>query len=311
MLVSVAIPAYNQASYLREAIESAVAQTYRPLEIVVVDDGSTDDTPEVCLSYKEVNYIHQENDGTIGGGARIKVIREAKGEWIALLDQDDLWLPTKIERQIEVVRKQPRLGAVFTQTKYIDRSGKVLDQETVRGKSGHIFHDLLRGNLFYASSGMFRKTALDVCGYPDIDTLCDWDLWLRIVRYFDVYIIDDYMTQYRVHDGGFSSDRSEMIDRSLLLLSRQQTRLHEECAECEKSMSFIEKELLHQRANHHLSAFHTYIIGRQNKAACRHLAEVLKSEPGILFRDRKLYKVARSLASIPLRKFRNDSTEDA
>src|SRR5215813_2886717 len=304
MIVSVAIPAYNQAGYLREAIESVVAQTYRPLEIVVVDDGSTDRTADVCLSYKEVNYIYQDNDGTIGGGARIKAIREARGEWIALLDQDDLWLPTKIERQIEVVRKQPRLGAVFTQTKYIDTSGKVLDQETVRGKSGQIFHNLLRGNLFYASSGMFRKTALDVCGYPDIDTLCDWDLWLRIARYFEVCIIDDYMTRYRVHDGGFSSDRSEMIDRSLLLLARQQTRLHEGCAECKKSLLSLEKELLEQRAAHHLKSFHTNVVGMNNKAACHHLAEVFKSDPRTFFRDRNLFKVARSLASVPVRIFR-------
>ena len=307
MVVSVAIPAYNQADYLKEAIESALAQTYRPLEIVVVDDGSTDRTADVCLSYKEVNYIYQDNDGTIGAGARIKAIREAKGEWIALLDQDDLWLPTKIERQIEVVRKQPGLGAVFTQTRYIDKSGKELSQETIRGKSGQIFHDLLRGNLFYASSGMFKKSALDICGYPDIDTLCDWDLWLRIARFFEVYIVDDYMTRYRVHDGGFSSDRSEMLDRSLLLLSRQQARLHEGCAECEKSLSLLEKELLQQRAIHHLKSFHTNVVDMNNKAACRHLAEVLKSDPGTLFRDRNFYKVARSLASVPVRIFRKGS----
>src|SRR4030095_8872590 len=141
--------------------------------------------------------------------------------------------------------------------KCIDGSGKALDQVTARGKSGQIFHDLLRGNLFYASSGMFRRAVLDICGYPDIDTLCDWDLWLRIARHFEVYVVDDYMTRYRVHDGGFSSDIGDMIDRSLLLLTRQQTRLHEGCAECIKSLLLIEKELLHQRATHHLKSFHT------------------------------------------------------
>ncbi len=304
MLVSVAIPAYNQADYLRLAIESALAQTYCPLEIVVVDDGSEDHTREVCLSYnRQIKYVYQDNDGTHGGGARNRAIREAEGEWVALLDQDDLWLPTKIERQAEVVRNRADLGAVFTQTKYIDESGRDLDRETIRGKSGQIFHDLLRGNLFYASSGMFRKSALNICGYPDVDTLCDWDLWLRIARYYEVCVIDEYMTRYRDHGEGFSSDTCTMIDRALLLMARQQIRLHDMCVECSESISWSEDTLLQQRALHHLNSFHVNVVNKDNKTACYHLAEVFKSYPKILLQKGNLRAVMRNLASIPVRPF--------
>src|SRR5215471_18162147 len=101
MLISVAIPAYNGAEHLRDAIDSVLAQTYRPLEIIVVDDGSTDDTRAVCESYGDcLKYYYQENDATMGAGARARAIAQAKGEWVALLDQDDRWLPRKIARQV-------------------------------------------------------------------------------------------------------------------------------------------------------------------------------------------------------------------
>jgi glycosyltransferase involved in cell wall biosynthesis len=298
MLVSVAIPAHNQANYLREAIESAIAQTYRPLEIIVVDDGSTDHTAEVCLAYKEVNYIYQRKDATKGSGARNRAIREAKGEWIALLDQDDLWLPIKIEKQVEIVNTRPGLGAVFTQTNFIDSSGRELRDDPVRGKSGQLFHGLLWGNWFRASSGMFRKAALDVCGYPDEDTVGDWDLWLRIARHWEIYTIDESLTRYRIHDGGFSRNLGEMSDRESLLRTRQKTRLHDGCAECRGWW----ETLLKQRWLYHLNSFHTEIIERNNRAARQHLVQALKLTPGMLFRSGNLYRIARRLASALIRR---------
>ena len=109
--VTVVIPTYNRAKVILRALETAFAQTYRNLEIIVVDDGSTDDTTAVLAPYWErIHYIHQSNQGA--SAARNRGIQEATGEFIAFLDSDDEWLPAKLERQIELLEARPDLSFV-------------------------------------------------------------------------------------------------------------------------------------------------------------------------------------------------------
>src|SRR6185369_6334276 len=139
MKISVAIAAYNAAEYLRQAIESVLAQTLPPFEVIVVDDGSTDETRRVCESFGErVRYFYRENDGTAGIGARWQSINEATGDWIGLLDHDDLWLPTKLERQAAAVEAFPGSGVVFTRFQNIDEGGAVIDAENLSPVSGQL-----------------------------------------------------------------------------------------------------------------------------------------------------------------------------
>src|SRR5262249_41052724 len=160
--VSVVIPAYNGAEFLPAAIDSVLAQTHKPIEIVVVDDGSTDNTREVCESYGQaVKYYHQANDGTMGGGARARGVRQADGQWIALLDQDDRWLPEKIERQLRALENSPEAAAAFTGFQEIDSQGRVFDRSFPRAASGNVFHLLLTGNLYVASSSLIRRSVLE------------------------------------------------------------------------------------------------------------------------------------------------------
>ena len=107
-LVSIVIPVYNGALYIRDAIESALGQTYKNIEIIVVDDGSTDNLEETLAPYvkqKKVRYFHRENKGL--SAARNTGIKESRGEYVALLDADDIFLPQKIGTQIECLKKHP------------------------------------------------------------------------------------------------------------------------------------------------------------------------------------------------------------
>lgn len=300
MLVSVAIPAYNQADYLRIAIESALAQTHRPLEIIVVDDGSSDHTAEVCLSYRgEINYIYQDNDGTKGGGARNRAIREATGEWIALLDQDDLWMPNKIEKQVEIATTRQNLGAIFTQADCIGPNGQRLDEVAFRGKSGHVYHSVLADNPFCASSAMFRRSVLDNSGYPDPDTVSDWDLWLRITRDYEVYTIEEPLTLYRVHVEGFSAQRVEMYDRVLRLMRRQLERGHSQCAECGRIVTDYERVILRHKARCNLDMFHKAILTDGWDNARHHLIQAYHCCPRVVLKPRNLVAVVMKMIRFP------------
>lgn len=111
LLVSVIIPVYNGERYLADAIESVLAQTYRPIQLVVVDDGSEDGTAEIARSFREVKYIYQANQGH--AAAMNAGIRAARGEFVAFLDADDLWTPNKLSVQIDYLHKHPHVGCVI------------------------------------------------------------------------------------------------------------------------------------------------------------------------------------------------------
>jgi glycosyltransferase involved in cell wall biosynthesis len=123
-LVSVVIPVYNGARYLREALESVFAQTYRPFEVIVVDDGSVDDSSLIAQSFPEVRYIRQANQGV--AAARNNAIDTARGQFLAFLDQDDLWTPEKLRLQIGHLLSHPELGYTLTQQKFFLDPGAAL-----------------------------------------------------------------------------------------------------------------------------------------------------------------------------------------
>jgi len=243
MQVSVAIPAFNGADYLREAIESVLAQTIRPFEIIVVDDGSTDHTRAVCESFgPEVRYFYHDNDGTMGGTARSLAITEAKSDWVALLDQDDRWLPTKIERQVAVISEFLDVGAVFTRYQPIDNEGNQLKGALIEKAAGtttqlsaeDAFHLLLKSNPYCPSSVLLNRRIFDRCGYADVhDPGCgDWDTWLRIARHFPIAVIDEYLTEYRVHEGNSCTNKHFLASGLELTLARQRSQLHPNCEAC-------------------------------------------------------------------------------
>ncbi len=188
-LVSVVIPTYNRAASLVEAIDSVLAQTYPEMEIIVVDDGSTDDTRKIIPQrYPQVRYFHQENNGV--SRARNLGIREARGEFIAFLDSDDLWLSDKTEKQVACFNQYPDVGLVYTDLDVYDSTGSqpVLGMRSSKAEfsTGDMVVNLFTRFSPITSTVMMRKAVFETVGYFDeeLKAVNDDNLWIRVaVRY--------------------------------------------------------------------------------------------------------------------------------
>lgn len=201
--VSVIIPAYNQSKYLGQAIESALNQTRPPLEVLVVDDGSTDSTPEVMASYGDrIRSIRQENAGV--AAARNTGMRLARGDLIAFLDSDDLWLPRKLELQVQRFEADAEVGAAHCGVLDIDADGQPLAQRP-DGKEGWIATDMLlfrqNGILCAGSTGIVTRAAMEKIGEFDVrlPPSEDWDYFYRIALHYKIAFVPEVLMHYRQH----------------------------------------------------------------------------------------------------------------
>ena len=190
-LVSVIIPTYNRGWILNEAIDSVLAQDYKEFELIVVDDGSTDNTRAILETYgQDIIVLRQANKGV--SAARNRGIAEAGGQLVAFLDSDDLWLPRKLSRQVDFFNFNP--AALINQTEEIwMRNGvRVNPKNRHRKPSGMIFERSLGLCLVSPSAVMIRRTLFDAVGIFDENlTACeDYDLWLRISCQYPVHLID-------------------------------------------------------------------------------------------------------------------------
>ncbi len=222
-LVSVIIPAYNAEEYVADAIDSALAQTYRPIEIIVADDGSTDGTAAVVQSYNgPVQYHYRENAGP--AAARNLGLEHARGEYIAFLDADDLWHPQKVEVQVQTMEEQEGVGICGAGiTSYrLDRQdawGDVPDRIT----SHAITHEtVLIKNRFATSTVMIRSAALRDAGkfYEGLFGPEDWDLWRRILRSWEGLHLEFPLAAYRERARSVSGDAARMLKNNLLVNAR-------------------------------------------------------------------------------------------
>ena len=202
--VSAVIPTYNAAPYIAQSVDSVLAQTFAPCEIIVVDDGSTDDTARVLAPYGEkIKYIYQKNQGE--PAARNTGIRAATGDYIAFLDADDLWVPEKLELQMQYVAAHPECAMVYTDMMTFDQHGIVDPSVKVRFNitfpSGNIFRALFYETLFGSGSVVFRKSCVDTIGYFDESFLIgsDYEMWLRMARHFQIGFVDKPLLMYRQH----------------------------------------------------------------------------------------------------------------
>jgi len=214
-LISVIIPTYNSAEYIEEALGSVFEQTFQDFEIIVVDDGSTDNTAEVLKKYGDrIRYIYQENNGP--ASARNRGIRAARGEYIAFLDADDLWVTTKLEKQVELFSRRKELGMVTTGACSFDSKG-------VFGFSADKRETLMVGdiarNIFLRSNigtptVMVRKEVFDNIGYfeENIRQSEDDNMWIRIASHYDVELIDEALIKVRNHPQRMTLNKSELLD---------------------------------------------------------------------------------------------------
>ena len=200
-LVSAIIPTYNNAAFLPEAIDSVISQTYPNIEIIIVNDGSTDNTNEVLRKYLDrIIYIEQENAGP--ASARNTGIHQARGEYIAFLDADDIWMPTKIEEQLKIFSQNPNASLVYSRmVNFDDRSSKNLSVIPRKVFSGRIFDQLLVENLIALPTVIVRSNILDRIGLFDesLFTAEDWNLYLRIARDHEIIGVNKVLVRRRKH----------------------------------------------------------------------------------------------------------------
>jgi glycosyltransferase involved in cell wall biosynthesis len=217
-LVSVVIPVFNADKYVGQAVESALGQTFRDIEVIVVDDGSTDASPDVIAQFGyAVHCIRQENQGV--AAARNTGINAARGEYIAVLDADDVWLPHKLERQMTYFNLNPRLAAVGCGYLMTDEHLNVIEERVPsKGELSELL--LLRSNGgLNGSTLLARKQALQqVGGYdPRLAIPEDWDLAIRLVQRFEVDTVSEVLVLYRQHDSN-SHRNISLMERSQRLM---------------------------------------------------------------------------------------------
>ncbi len=226
-LVSVITPVFNGDRFLAQAIESVRSQTYDAIELILVDDGSADNSRSIIKSFSErdrrlVPVLLDKN----GGAARAKNhgLERARGEFVAFLDADDFWAPAKLEKQVRLLRENPDVGIVGTE-------GFVVNSEGVPGEPLIGRHDVPRGRISLSSfffTGFplatsaiaFRKACVTDCGgFKDYRKSYDYDFFLRITRKYDVDVIMEPLTYYRIHDSNMTLDR--------LTIRAEKMRIHE------------------------------------------------------------------------------------
>jgi glycosyltransferase involved in cell wall biosynthesis len=209
-LVSVIVPTFNRSGQIKDALDSIYAQDYRPIEILIMDDGSTDDTKTVVEAWTEqyqdedfsIRYIKQSNQG--GNPARNNGIQNAKGEFIAFLDSDDAWLPNKISQQIPYF-EDPEVGGVYCGVQHMNfENGEILEPSNRQYPNGWLLNQILiRDVTVQTSAYMVRKSAFDKVGLFDNALLArqDWDMWIRLASEYKIDACPKVLVNFREHSG--------------------------------------------------------------------------------------------------------------
>jgi glycosyltransferase involved in cell wall biosynthesis len=207
--VSVIIPTYNRSNFITETIDSVLAQTYLDFEIIIVDDGSTDNTLEVLSLYGEkIKIIQQDNQGQ--GPARNAGIKSSKGEWIAFLDSDDLWKPNKLQMQYELIKNKHDLVWVYSDADAFDViTGEILYSFGDKQKlwEGDILEKILIQNFIPSPTPLIKKSIFEHVGYfHNYEVSQDWDMWMRISEHYPIGLIPMSLALYRKHPGNITSN---------------------------------------------------------------------------------------------------------
>ncbi|MCA9394953.1 MAG: glycosyltransferase [Candidatus Omnitrophica bacterium] len=226
-LVSVVMPTYNHAHFIKEAIDSVLGQTYNNLELIIVDNYSEDETREVIEGYTDdrIRYMQFRNNGIIAA-SRNRGIEQAQGDYVAFIDSDDAWLPEKIRLQVDVMQSDTRRGISFGKFKVISpdavETGKIMGPKDPHMPAG-VYARLIKANFIVSSSTLVRKKALNDVGHfdesPELRCSEDFDLWLRILRKYRPAFVDEIVGVYRMHATNQSGDELR-LKRALAVIDK-------------------------------------------------------------------------------------------
>ncbi|WP_017317899.1 glycosyltransferase family 2 protein [Mastigocladopsis repens] len=213
--VSVVIPAYNAMAFLPETVENVLKQTFTDFEVLIVNDGSTDNVVEWASQVTDprVKLITQENQRV--SAARNTGIANAQGEYVAFLDADDLWEPTKLEKQVRCLDENPEVGLVYTWTLLVDKDNNSIGRIYASDVEGKAWDKILENDpISSGSSPMVRRSCFDTVGLFDRNLAYapDLDMWVRIAFHYPIAVVKEPLLLYRQLPNSFSKNRQKMIE---------------------------------------------------------------------------------------------------
>ena len=237
--VSVIIPVYNTGEIIKETIASVFGQTFRDFEIIIVDDGSSDNTVSLIdvQNKSAIRIIRQKNTGI--AGARNRGIAAAKGEYLAFLDHDDIFLPEKLQCQVELLDKDPELALVYSPVETFGNTDvKIPDYELI---SGDVFRSMLEQNKIHSASCiMIRRSSIEkynILFRQEFAPCDDWDFYLRLSRHCRFANTGKALVRYRLHDGNESNNCEKMYRAGIMVLKHQNLTSAAEKHAAEKSLA--------------------------------------------------------------------------
>ena len=276
--VTVVTPAYNAMKYLPETLKSALQQTFTDFEVLIINDGSSDGIVEWSsqITDPRVKVISQENQGT--AAARNRGISESKGEYIAFLDADDIWEPTKLEKQVYCLDHNPLVGLVDTWIAFIDESGKPTGYIMKPDAEGNVYKKVVEScdsTVCCGSSPMIRRSCFDTVGLFDRDSYIeDVDMWIRIAIRYHYGLVKEPLVRYRLHPNNKSKDCQSMLQGFRQLI--------------EKTYQSLPTEILYLRGRSY-GRVYIFLVGRaieteDYKLATHYLQQAITHYPQLLFR---------------------------
>lgn len=221
--VSVIIPTYNSAHFIIEAVDSVLAQTFTDFEILVIDDGSKDNTKEVLAEKygDSIQYFYKENGGV--SKARNFGIEKAKGKYVAFLDSDDAWIPEKLEKQIVALEQNPDKKACYASFYLCDEKLNPLEINQSERKSDALTDLLLIGNVVATPSTVIAEKEIfqQVGGFDhELSQCADWEMWIRIATKTEFIYVDEPLLKYRQHGSNMSKNAALLETDTILLMEK-------------------------------------------------------------------------------------------
>lgn len=233
-MVSIVIPTYNTGEYIQYTLESVFKQTYEDFEVIVVDDGSTDDTKEVLQVYMErIRYIYQENSGR--SEARNTGIKAAKGKYVAFLDSDDLWTPGKLETQIDILEKNHDIDFLFGDKQRFSNDGRIIIHSMFKEKG---YDEIFFGDSLYVRDAykklldepfiptgtvIMKRDCFDEAGLFDKDIYAeDWDFWLRVALFKNMAYANELWELERDRPGSGSKNLKAVYESNIKTIEKHE-----------------------------------------------------------------------------------------
>lgn len=276
-LVSIITPVFNGESYLANAIESALSQSYSNFELLIINDGSTDNSHHIVKTYlndKRVHYFDKTNGGV--ASARNHALRHAQGEYIGFLDQDDRWLPHKLALQVDYLERHREVALHYAKQQVVDARGVASNFDWPTGASGYCLPEIFLRNKITILTTLVRKSVIEQVGFFNeaLSGTDDYDMWLRVLLKHPIHFDPQIVAEYRLHDMNVSLDSFKMTIRDLETIT---TFLSEH----PESRSIIGPAIIRTRLfelNAQLAAWYTWKNKDFKRARAHYLASI-KQKP--------------------------------